>query len=255
MLDLAAWLRVDVDADAPAESVPNLLSGLATRSTSPLSHASAAVDLGYASRKVFELRLDRLVRTFAGIYCPRRNAGGVRVAGSQAKFYLTDPVLAWLPGALREQVGRRGMAERCLDDRGPVPGGHCCHEVDPRPDAYGMGSSCSDGCCASGLSHRERGTVRGGLRSRGRNQTGRRCPAARRRSCGPSRGPCRDETPVRHELGPPRKERPSWTSSDSPRTRLPTDRLPMACSRQDSSSRTTPFCTWGGGSREDVIAR
>ena len=92
MLDLAAWLRVDVDADAPAESVPNLLSGLSVRSTSPLSHASAAVDLGYASRKVFELRLDRLVRTFAGIYCPRRDAAGARVAGSQPKFYGRVPV-------------------------------------------------------------------------------------------------------------------------------------------------------------------
>ena len=55
--------------------------------------------------------------------------------------------------------------------------------------------------------------------------------------------------------GPPRKERTSWTSSDSARIRSPTDRLSMACSRQDSSSRTTPFCTWGDGSRRDVIAR
>ena len=109
MLDLAAWLRVDVDAEAPAESVPNLLSGLTVRSTSPLSHASAAVDLGYASRKVFELRLDRLVRTFAGIYCPRRDAGGVRVAGSQPKFYLTDPVLAWLPSSLRSGMSAPDM--------------------------------------------------------------------------------------------------------------------------------------------------
>jgi hypothetical protein len=39
-------LRRDVDPDAPAESIPLLLHGLAVRSTSPLNQRNAAADLG-----------------------------------------------------------------------------------------------------------------------------------------------------------------------------------------------------------------
>lgn len=99
MRDLAAWLRRDVDPDAPAESVPLLLSELAKRSSSPLNVASAASDLGY-SRAVFELRLNRLVSTLAALWCGRRE-NDQRVPGSQSKLYLTDPLLAWLPSRLR----------------------------------------------------------------------------------------------------------------------------------------------------------
>jgi predicted AAA+ superfamily ATPase len=99
MRDLAAWLRRDVDPDAPAESVPLLLSELANRSSSPLNVASAASELGY-SRTVFELRLNRLVSTLAALWCGRRE-NDQRVPGSQSKLYLTDPVLAWLPSRLR----------------------------------------------------------------------------------------------------------------------------------------------------------
>jgi len=98
--DLAAWLRRDVDPDAPAESVPALLASLAARSTSPLNIANAAAELGYTSRAAFDLRLRRLVSTLAAIWCERRDDDR-RVAGAQAKLYLTDPVLAWLPTRLR----------------------------------------------------------------------------------------------------------------------------------------------------------
>lgn len=99
--DLAAWLRADVDADAPAESVPLLLHELANRATSPLNITHAAERLGYPSKKVFDLRVTRLVKSFAALPCPRRDSNGFRVAGSQSKVYLTDPLLAWLPTRLR----------------------------------------------------------------------------------------------------------------------------------------------------------
>ena len=99
--DLAAWLRSDVDPDAPADSVPNLLAGLTARATSPLNIASAAADLGYSSRRAFETRLARMIGTFALLTCPRRDEGCSVVPGSQAKVYLTDPLLAWLPERLR----------------------------------------------------------------------------------------------------------------------------------------------------------
>jgi uncharacterized protein len=98
--DLAAWLRRDVDPDAPAESLPALLSELAARSTSPLSITPAAAELGYVSRAVFDLRLRRLTSTLATLWCPRREDDRP-VLGSQAKLYLTDPLLAWLPSRLR----------------------------------------------------------------------------------------------------------------------------------------------------------
>ena len=99
--DLAAWLRRDVDPDAPAESVPTILAELSARSLSPLSVTNAATDLGFASRAAFEARLRRLVSAFAALRCERRDDDDRRVAGAQAKIYLTDPVMAWLPGRLR----------------------------------------------------------------------------------------------------------------------------------------------------------
>lgn len=99
--DLAAWLRRDVDPDAPAESVPLLIAGLSIRATSPMDVAGTAAALGYPSRKVFDLRLNRLVGCFAALRCPHRDDRGQRIANAQAKTYLTDPVLAWLAPLLR----------------------------------------------------------------------------------------------------------------------------------------------------------
>jgi predicted double-glycine peptidase len=55
--DLAAFLRTDIDKDAPPESLPLLLAGLEQRGTSPLSVSKAATELGYPSRDVFTRRL------------------------------------------------------------------------------------------------------------------------------------------------------------------------------------------------------
>lgn len=100
--DLAAWLRRDVDPEAPGESIPLLLTGLDRRASSPLSRSAVAREMGYPSRDVFDRRLNRLVSAFAGLWCPQRDdRTAAVVAGSQAKFYLTDPLLAWLPSRLR----------------------------------------------------------------------------------------------------------------------------------------------------------
>ncbi len=99
MRDIAAWLRRDVDPDAPAESIPLLLDGLAARSSSPLSQRNTAADLGYTP-DTLTLRLARLVRSFAGVWCPQRDDRGRIVQGSQAKLYLSDPILNWLPSRI-----------------------------------------------------------------------------------------------------------------------------------------------------------
>jgi predicted AAA+ superfamily ATPase len=99
--DLLAWLRADVDPDAPLESVPLLLSTLMERMTSPLDIQKTAAAAGYSSREAFSLRLQRLVNSQALLRCPRRLDGGQAMARTQAKHYLVDPLLAWLPGALR----------------------------------------------------------------------------------------------------------------------------------------------------------
>ncbi len=62
---------------------------------------ATATALGYPSRKVFDLRINRLVGSFAALRCPQRDDRGQRIAGAQAKTYLTDPVLAWLAPLLR----------------------------------------------------------------------------------------------------------------------------------------------------------
>lgn len=100
--DLAAWLHRDVDPEAGEDSVPRLLSALQARGASPLNRRSLAEDLGYGSRQTADLRLTRLVHTYAAIWCHRVDERGRRVAGAQSKLYLCDPLLASLPARLRE---------------------------------------------------------------------------------------------------------------------------------------------------------
>ena len=99
--DLAAWLHRDVDRDAPMDSIPRLLAELHARSTSPLNRAAISSHLGYSSRQSFDLRLNRLVRNFAAVWCHQINDDGTRVSGAQSKLYLTDPLLSWLGHFLR----------------------------------------------------------------------------------------------------------------------------------------------------------
>ena len=94
--DLTAWLRRDVDRDAPGESIPLLLDCLAKRATSPLNQRNTAAELGYTYDSLSG-RLAKLVRNFGAIWCPQRDENGRIVQGSQPKLYLSDPVLAWLP--------------------------------------------------------------------------------------------------------------------------------------------------------------
>ena len=107
--DLAAWLRSDVDPDAPTESVPALLSGLTERATSPLNARAASNALGYSSNHTFARRLARLTSTFAIIACKHRDDAGTVVSNSQAKVYLVDPLLAWLPSKLRAGLPEPNM--------------------------------------------------------------------------------------------------------------------------------------------------
>ncbi len=108
MRDLEAWLRSDVDPSGPPESIPLLLSELTRRATSPLNRTNIADTLDY-ERRTFDRRKNRLVHSFAGLDCPQRKGQGQVVENSQAKFYLIDPVLAWLPRALRSGLPRPDM--------------------------------------------------------------------------------------------------------------------------------------------------
>jgi predicted AAA+ superfamily ATPase len=99
--DLAAWLHRDVDPEAGEDSVPKLLSALEIRCASPLNRRALAEALGYRSRQTIEVRLTRLVRTHAAVWCHQVDNDGRRVAGAQWKLYPCDPLLAWLGTRLR----------------------------------------------------------------------------------------------------------------------------------------------------------
>jgi predicted AAA+ superfamily ATPase len=99
--DLEAWLHRDIDKEGPVDSIPRLLSVLHARSAAPLNRTSAAADLNYASRQTFDLRLNRLVRNFAALWCHQTSDDGERISNAQSKLYLTDPLLAWLGHHLR----------------------------------------------------------------------------------------------------------------------------------------------------------
>jgi predicted AAA+ superfamily ATPase len=98
--DLQAWLRTDVDPEREADAIPLLLNELERRMSSPLNVRATAEAMHY-SRNSFPPRLQRLVSGFAAIWCPQRNEHGAAVTGAQAKLYLTDPLLAWIPSRLR----------------------------------------------------------------------------------------------------------------------------------------------------------
>nr|WP_042183801.1 AAA family ATPase [Kibdelosporangium sp. MJ126-NF4]CEL15865.1 hypothetical protein [Kibdelosporangium sp. MJ126-NF4]CTQ93790.1 hypothetical protein [Kibdelosporangium sp. MJ126-NF4] len=109
MEDLVAWLHRDVDHDAAPDSIPRLLAELQHRSTSPLNRRSTAEQLGYPSAQTFDVRLSRLVHSFAGLWCHQISDVGARISGAQSKFYLTDPLLAWLGHHLRTGLPRPAM--------------------------------------------------------------------------------------------------------------------------------------------------
>ena len=130
LYDLAAWLHRDVDPAAGEDSVPKLLAGLQDRFTSPLNRSRLAQDLGYANRQGLEVRLTRLTRTFAALWCHQVDQEGNRVAGAQSKLYLADPLLAWLGTRLRSGLPTPDFAHlteasigvmlaRCIDAREP----------------------------------------------------------------------------------------------------------------------------------------
>lgn len=113
--DLEAWLHRDVEPSAGPESIPILLDALAQRSTSPLSVNSTAQDLGY-NKGTLDLRLRRMIASQALLRCPQRDEAGL-VGRAQSKFYLTDPLLAWLPARQRAGLSTPDMTkltEACI---------------------------------------------------------------------------------------------------------------------------------------------
>lgn len=99
--DLAAWLHRDIDPNAPDDSVPTLLEELQARSVSPMDLTDFANALGFARRETAELRVARLVRSFAAVECFQVDGHGRRIPRTQKKLYLVDPLLAWIPPRLR----------------------------------------------------------------------------------------------------------------------------------------------------------
>jgi predicted AAA+ superfamily ATPase len=98
--DLVAWLQRDVDPDSAPQSLPLLLHEIALRMTSPLSIRATAQDLGMG-RDATASRLNRLVSSFAALWCPQFTHAAQRVENAQMKMYLTDPLLAQLPARVR----------------------------------------------------------------------------------------------------------------------------------------------------------
>jgi predicted AAA+ superfamily ATPase len=98
MRDIAAWLHIDVD---PVDSVPLLMAELHARTTAPLNRSRTAQALGYANRQSFELRLNRLVRSYGALWAHQVDGHGRQISGAQSKLYLADPLLAWIGTSLR----------------------------------------------------------------------------------------------------------------------------------------------------------
>jgi len=99
--DMAAWLHRDVDPDAPEDSIPTLVDEVQRRSTSPLELTNLTEAIGYSKRQAAELRVTRLVRSYAALDCFHVDSLGKRILRTQSKLYLVDPLFAWIPSRLR----------------------------------------------------------------------------------------------------------------------------------------------------------
>ncbi len=106
LADLAASVHRDVESSSAEDSVPLLISELQRRSTSPLDLADLARALGYAKRNAAELRVERLIHSFAALRCPQCDDQGSKVDRTRSKLYLIDPVLSWIPSRLRSGLER-----------------------------------------------------------------------------------------------------------------------------------------------------
>ncbi|WP_022900744.1 ATP-binding protein [Humibacter albus] len=98
--DLHAWLRRDVDPDAPINTTTTLLRGVGDRMSAPINLTQSASDLGYANRPTFTARVERLISTHAALRCNQVRDRGERVVGAHYKLYLTDPLLSWIPSII-----------------------------------------------------------------------------------------------------------------------------------------------------------
>lgn len=98
--ELEAWLTADVDPDGPQDSVALLMAELTARSASPLNVRGLAESLG-VSRLFLRTRLNRVVSTFAALWCHQVDDRGRRIAGAQSKLYPVDPLIGWLGHHLR----------------------------------------------------------------------------------------------------------------------------------------------------------
>jgi uncharacterized protein len=109
--DLRAWLSADVTADGPPDAALRLLSEIGRRMTSPLDVTAAAEALGLG-RTATITRIARLRSSVAAVACPQVREDGTPVANSQAKLYLTDPLLACLPEILEPGLKVADMTQR-----------------------------------------------------------------------------------------------------------------------------------------------
>ncbi len=101
--DLSAWLSTDVTPGESAESSSDLIRVFHGRATSPIDVKNTADQL-HTTRDRLRVRLDRLVATFAAMWCHQVGDEGLRLAGSRSKLYLADPVIARLPSLLDASV-------------------------------------------------------------------------------------------------------------------------------------------------------
>lgn len=101
MHDVASWLHIDVNREAPVGSVPLLVAELQARPTSPLNRSKASEALGYQTRGAFDLRLNRLVRSYGALWAHQVNDSGRRIPGAQSKLYLADSLFGWIGTYLR----------------------------------------------------------------------------------------------------------------------------------------------------------
>lgn len=107
--DLLAWLQRDVDPDSAPQSLPLLLEEIATHMSSPLSIRATAQELGMG-RDAASTRLNRLVSSFAALWCPQFDNASRQAEHAQMKIYLSDPLLARLPMRVRAGLPTPDMA-------------------------------------------------------------------------------------------------------------------------------------------------
>ena len=92
--DIISRLQQNIGNKISVDSIAHLLSVIQDMSKVPFKRAAATERLGLTSRAVLGVRTNRLIHSFAALWCPQAEREDIKVQYTEPKLYLADPLFA-----------------------------------------------------------------------------------------------------------------------------------------------------------------